>query len=55
MIDTGAILDFDLTANDYIKVDVYPFANDALLTYAGTLTNLNLMPDLGSGANGRQR
>jgi hypothetical protein len=55
VIDAGTILDFDLIANHDVKVDVNPFADDALLTDACTLTNLNLMPDSRSSANGRLR
>lgn len=55
MIDAGTILDFDLTANDDVKINVHPFANDTLLTNTSTLAYLHLVPNLCSGAYRRLR
>jgi hypothetical protein len=49
VIDKGAILDFDVIADVYIKIDVNIFSDDTVLSDYSAFPNLHKMPDPGSG------
>ena len=54
-IDRGTILNLDPIADGYTRVNVDALAKDARLTNARSLTNLSLVPDLGTLAYPGQR